>query len=183
MLRFNASMRSITGAGLCVTGVATIWKLIKILIAAVFAFTLIGSSPAVRAADTKDKAATKSETKKAPAKKEPLDINTGSPDEVKALPGIGDAYAKKIAENRPYKRKDELVKKKIIPQATYDKIKDQIIAKQSKQWPLELLKAQLVLVLFLVEDLRWEVDHPVCGGRDSTRRFSQREGLRPRSGE
>ena len=108
-------------------------KLIKTLIAAVFAITLIGSSPVwVQSADTKDKAATTSETKKAPTKKEPLDINTASVDELKAVPGIGDAYAKKIAENRPYKRKDELVKKKIIPQATYDKVKDQIIAKQPK---------------------------------------------------
>ena len=61
---------------------------------------------------------------------EPLDINSAKPDELKALPGIGEAYAKKIVENRPYKRKDELVQKKIVPQATYDKIKDQIVAKQ-----------------------------------------------------
>ena len=108
-------------------------KLIKLLIAAIFAVTLIGSSPTwVQAAETKDKTATMSETKKAPSKKEPLDINTASNDDLKALPGIGDAYAKKIAENRPYKRKDELVSKKIILQGTYDKIKDQIIAKQSK---------------------------------------------------
>jgi DNA uptake protein ComE-like DNA-binding protein len=50
---------------------------------------------------------------------------------VKALPGIGDAYSKEIVENRPYKRKDELVQKKVVPKATYDKIKDQIIAKQN----------------------------------------------------
>jgi len=61
---------------------------------------------------------------------EPLDINTATADQLKALPGIGDAYSKKIIEHRPYKRKDEQVQKKVIPQAIYDKIKDQIVAKQ-----------------------------------------------------
>jgi DNA uptake protein ComE-like DNA-binding protein len=59
-----------------------------------------------------------------------LDINTATAEQLKALPGIGDAYSEKIINGRPYQRKDELVQKKILPRATYEGIKYKIVAQQ-----------------------------------------------------
>jgi competence protein ComEA len=82
------------------------------------------ASPAPTAKPVKPKPAAK------PAAKKLLDINTASEEELRALKGIGDVRAADIIKNRPYKGKDELVQKKIIPQSVYDQIKDKIIAKQ-----------------------------------------------------
>ena len=86
------------------------------------------SSAGQGAAKPEKPAAKTAQTAKAPL----IDINSASKAELTTLSGIGDAYSQKIIDGRPYKRKDELVSKKIIPQATYDKIKDLIVAKQAR---------------------------------------------------
>jgi competence protein ComEA len=99
----------------------------------VFLLSLVSGVAAAQAAEPGSKPEAMGQMAKAVTEK--LDINSATKDQLKALPGIGDAYSQKIIDGRPYRAKNELVQKKIVPQATYDKIKDMIIAKQSKMAP------------------------------------------------
>lgn len=74
--------------------------------------------------------AAKPATAAKPAAAALLDINSATKAELDALPQIGSARADAIIKGRPYKGKDDLINKKIIPQNAYDAIKDKIIAKQ-----------------------------------------------------
>ncbi len=119
-------------------------KITALLSAALFAvagaaFAQKAETPkAMPAAPAAMAPAAKAEPAMAPkteAKKDPLDINSASKDELKALPGIGDVYAEKIIKGRGkkgYSGKDDLLKKKILNQKTYDGVKEMIIAKQGK---------------------------------------------------
>ena len=102
----------------------------KLLIACfVFAFAMSFVSGTVLGAEktgTKAKVATEMKTQAAAL----VDINSASKEELEKLPGIGAAYSDKIIKGRPYAKKDQLVSKNIIPNATYEKIKDLIIAKK-----------------------------------------------------
>lgn len=106
---------------------------------ALFGTTALAQAPQTTPAPAKPSAATAASAKPAAAATTPaaaptaalLDINSASKDELDKLKGIGDARAEAIIKGRPYKGKDDLVRKKIIPQNVYDDIKDKIIAKQS----------------------------------------------------
>jgi len=83
------------------------------------------------ASDKKSDMASDKKSSKAAAKKDLVDINSATKDELSALPGIGDAYSQKIIDGRPYANKTQLMSKKILPKATYDGIKAQIVAKHA----------------------------------------------------
>ena len=107
-------------------------KLLKIILVAVLSVAVTLAADAKKSTPDAKKSAPKADAKKVDTAKpgKLIDINSATKEELQTLEGIGDAYSAKIIAGRPYRAKNQLVDKKIIPEATYAKIKDQIVAKQ-----------------------------------------------------
>jgi competence protein ComEA len=108
-------------------------KLKRILsIATLFVATSVLSAQTAPATPAQAKSAAVTTAAAKPGSNSLLDINTATPDQLKQLPGVGDAYSKRIIDGRPYAAKTQLVSRGILPKATYDGIASQIIAKHAK---------------------------------------------------
>lgn len=92
------------------------------------AFTLVAFTPALPATSLAQAAPASAAATAA----QPLDLNTATRDQLKALPGIGDAYADRIIKGRPYTAKNQLTQRGILPDATYSKIQAMIVARKAK---------------------------------------------------
>lgn len=110
-------------------------KRIVTLVFVLLLATTLSFAAEKKVAPTKPAPTVEKKTDAAPAaaKADLVDINTAAEAELKAIPGIGDTYAKQIVAGRPYANKAQLKSKKILPSAVYDKVKDRIIAKQPKK--------------------------------------------------
>jgi len=103
-------------------------KRFSLLALILVSFVAVGAAQS-KAQGTKPPAAPK--TTQAAPKAELLDLNTATKEQLEALPGVGTAYSQKIIDGRPYKAKNELVTKNVVPQSTYDKFKALVVAKQA----------------------------------------------------